>query len=892
MTRMPQTLVPVTTLQLQRLRLEAFKRFRQPLEIDGLQPGLNLFAAPNESGKSTIAEAIRVAFLERYRSSWAECLRPWDQGSASPSVTLDFRVGDQQYRLAKSFLGSKKRCDLVIDGKALDGTDAEDHLADLLGYRYAKKGASGADDMGVPGLLWIQQGTSHQLADPVVHAGDYLRGALGQSMGELAASQGDAVLQQVKQARDALMHAGHGAPKGDYAAALKAVEQCAAEVQRLADDEATYRQEVDLLGQLQAAQDQDAAARPWEAVAAKLALAREALAQAQGLAARKADADQQLQQAQAQVKSTRAALDAYTQAEQAVATRQAALARAQARVEQIQASLAGWAPRREQAVQDEQAARERLAQVRLVADRVSKTEAAARSAAAVDAAQEQLARARDAQTQLADLQAQAAAVQVGAPALRQLRETERAWRDAQARLDAAATTLEFDLAPGLALMLDGEPVEGQAVHHLTGRRQLALPGMGSVDIVPGGADLDTLAAERARQADALAAQLQALGAASLAEVEDRAHQHSQLAGQVQARQELLQTYAPRGLVALEAQLASAQAQRRVAEQKLAELAPLPADLPLLPDLAQAERAADAARDVLTQTNDGWQQARQDLSAAQADEATARREFDAAQARVQAPEWTRARAEAQVAVADAKALEGAAQGRVDELARQLQAANLPLLQLDVERLARSVQQLQDGHAERGRRLTALAARLEVAGGLGLEEALAEARQAQQEAQRRADDLGRRARALDHLLALLQARRAALAQRLRAPLQKHLNHYLGILFPGARVEVGDDLAPTELVRAGAHGLESGAYDDLSVGAREQMGVLARLAYADLLREAGRPTLVILDDALVHSDDGRLEQMKRVLFDAAQRHQILLFTCHPQAWGDLGVPVRPLY
>jgi hypothetical protein len=32
-----------------------------------------------------------------------------------------------------------------------------------------------------------------------------------------------------------------------------------------------------------------------------------------------------------------------------------------------------------------------------------------------------------------------------------------------------------------------------------------------------------------------------------------------------------------------------------------------------------------------------------------------------------------------------------------------------------------------------------------------------------------------------------------------------------------------------------------------------------------------------------------MKRVLFDAAGRHQVLLFTCHPDAWRDLGVAAR---
>jgi uncharacterized protein YhaN len=70
---------------------------------------------------------------------------------------------------------------------------------------------------------------------------------------------------------------------------------------------------------------------------------------------------------------------------------------------------------------------------------------------------------------------------------------------------------------------------------------------------------------------------------------------------------------------------------------------------------------------------------------------------------------------------------------------------------------------------------------------------------------------------------------------------------------------------------------------------MGIVARLAYADLLKESGKPTLLILDDALVNSDEARLGQMKRVLYDAAARHQVLIFTCHPAAWRDLGVVAR---
>ena len=75
-------------MKLRKLRIEHFKRFREPLVMEGFADGLNLFAAPNESGKSTVAEAIRAAFFERYKSSSVSSLRPWSDSSATPSVEI------------------------------------------------------------------------------------------------------------------------------------------------------------------------------------------------------------------------------------------------------------------------------------------------------------------------------------------------------------------------------------------------------------------------------------------------------------------------------------------------------------------------------------------------------------------------------------------------------------------------------------------------------------------------------------------------------------------------------------------------------------------------------------------------------------------------------------
>ena len=146
-------------------------------------------------------------------------------------------------------------------------------------------------------------------------------------------------------------------------------------------------------------------------------------------------------------------------------------------------------------------------------------------------------------------------------------------------------------------------------------------------------------------------------------------------------------------------------------------------------------------------------------------------------------------------------------------------------------------------------------------------------------------------MDLLHTRLTEHRLELTRQLQAPLQRHLNHYLQLLFPEASLKVDENLIPEILVRQGNGGEERGKFEELSFGAREQMALISRLAYADLLLEAGRPTLIILDDALVHSDAERLKAMKRVLYDAAQRHQILLFTCHPDNWRDLGVIARDM-
>ena len=185
---------------------------------------------------------------------------------------------------------------------------------------------------------------------------------------------------------------------------------------------------------------------------------------------------------------------------------------------------------------------------------------------------------------------------------------------------------------------------------------------------------------------------------------------------------------------------------------------------------------------------------------------------------------------------------------------------------------------------------LEAQLETSNAQGLEERLAEQETDLAAKERRVRHLKIRADGLLLLSGLIEGHRDALLQKLQAPLQARVDHYLRLWSPGARLKLGTDLEPVEIHRErGLLGVESASFSALSFGAREQVALLMRLAYADVLKEAGRPTLIILDDVLAHSDIMRLDAMKRILNDAAKRHQILLLTCHKEDWADMGVPAR---
>ncbi len=871
-------------MKLTRIALEEFRKFRQPMALEGLQDGLNLFVGPNEAGKSTVAAAIRSAFLERYSTSKVADLAPHGESGARPSVELEFEHAGHSYVLKKQFL-SRARCELLIDGGAqrLDGEEAENALAALLGFELAGRGQSKPDLAGIPGLLWIQQGDGHNLQEAAGYAGAHLRDALTQLSGELASGDGDRLYDRVAGERGALLDARNGRPKGAYKEAEDALARAQAERDECAQAMAQLNADVDRLAELRRDHERAQADQPWKDFEAKAGEARSRLA----ALAKEREAFESLRREQAQAAQTLALLQDQVRRDQQDEVELQALVSearaARARVEEAREPLARAQQQRQSHAAAVEAARRRVASVQAAADRRDVEHQLGQLGAEIERLDGALKEVTTLIEQGSTLKAEALRIEIADSDIDALRKAERELAKLQLQQQAVATRLSYQLEAGGQARLDGRTLSGADEVLLTVAAELELPGVGRFRIEPGGKDLPALEREVGAALAASAALLKRVGSATLAEAEQRHARHVALLRELDGMRKTLGIHAPKGVDVLRGQRDDALARRVQLQERLDKLPAAPdAEGGDLPAAQQALREAEAV-------------------AAQADTAlaAAQRAMDADSARAQLLENQAAARSADLQSAERGAQRQARAGRLaearsshDELERRVREAQAALaghrpelVEQDVQRYEKSAAIEREAQHKRHGEILQLQGKLDQAGAQGLGERLSEAEAACERLERRRIDFARRADALELLLKLLTDKRTAATQRLQAPLARRLNHYLALLFPEADLRLDETLLPMALRRGAGEDLLSA----LSFGTREQLGILARFAYADLLREAGRPTLLLLDDALVHTDDARRDFMKRALFDAATRHQILMFTCHGEAWRDMGVEQR---
>lgn len=882
-------------MKLRRIELANVRLFRQPLVIDDLRQGINLFSGPNGSGKSSVVAAIRAAFLERHRSAeGAQHLRSQHDPAAAVRVRIDFEVGGIHYELAKEF-PPRRRCLLRAGAETLDGEAAEQRLGALLGYGYAAKGAARPQSMGVPGLLWIDQGTGHEIDEPVSHASSQLAQAIADSAGAMASTDGDAVVVALRRQLDALVTSKLQKPTGEHARLVSELAALDAEIASLGGRITEHAALADQLAQWQAelvGLQRDA---PWLALEASADRTQAELEAGRALEKQLADARHELGRTgqivslvRGKIEQLRAPMLDLPQLHAQVlaqAERTAALTQAEARhAAALQAAEA-----------QERQATQALEHARAHARRVEVQTRIAHLGERIESLQVAIRQVQGASDQRAAVAPVLAGGEPQARVLAELRRLQQEHREVSLRIEAAATRLTYAVQAGVTLTIDGEPLAGNGNRLIESATRIEAEGM-QLLLTPGGADLDALRVERERQATELAAALGRAGVADIAEFESRRERWLQARQQDQLATATLQASAPAGMAALEQSLSDAGAALANAESEGAALSAEAHDDDsgdthhLVLSEAEATRRLQAAAAATRETRQQHTEALQQLAGAR--EASTQLERTEAQTRSKAesPQLRQEIEIQQAALLEHEQGSRLLSSRIETLSEQVRAADLARLEAHARQLREDAQRAR-GHLDAlGLQVASVRGQVQALGAGGMDEEHARLQLQRESLQLRLRERQRQVEVLNFLLQRIESHREATRRNLVLPLQQRVDHYLQLLMPDARLRMGEALAPAQLVSA-ADQHDRGGFGQQSFGTREQIGVICRLAYADLLKAAGRPTLLILDDALVHSDEDRLGAMKRVLLDAAERHQMLVFTCHPGRWEGVGAAPRPM-
>ncbi|MGR3378589.1 AAA family ATPase [Salipiger abyssi] len=854
-------------MRLRAIRLENVRRFTTPVTVEGIADGLNVLSEPNESGKSTLFDALQALFFKPHgsRDKEVSSLRPHAGGAPEIAVEVETEAG--RFTIAKRWFS--KATATVHQGERLvaQSDAAEAWIADLLG------GPEG----GPSGLIWVRQGVtdlgggSTREQKAALEARRDLMSSIGEEVEAMTGGRRmDMALARCREELERYASGKTRRPRGpwkeaqDAVAALEA-EQAAlsATVDALHEALAERSRSRRALAELE---DPDAAA----ARQARLESAREAMRTAERHAEALETANRRLETAQLTLGTARDRLERFRAAAQEAKE-------ADARVSETEASAATAAETQAARQKDKDAADTALetaqAALTMAADahrRAERAQAAREGAERRHELADRIARAEQAR---ATMETASGAMRSGpdAAALRRIEALVAERAAALAARDATATRISMQYAPGKVgtVRRDGEPLPDGTPLPLTRSQRLEIEGIGTLDIQPGDGSANAGGLEHAETA--LREALDALGAESVENARRAAETRAEASQNFDSAQAVFRSLAPEGLDPLRAALA------RI---------PAPDDDGPAADPAETEAALRAAQDAAKLAQAQRDSAAERLADARAEAAKQAAALAGLRDRLQRATEAQSRAGETGKDALAEALQralaacDAAEAQRDETARN--APDMASARAALQRAQSVDTRARDEIARLTPLLATLDERIARGSGEAVEERLAETEQALATARDDRDRIAHEVAVLSRLESALESARNDARERYFTPVATELKPLLQLLWPEAELTWGQDtLLPHALIRAGAEE----PVDILSGGTQEQLALLVRLAFARMLSAAGRPAPVILDDALVFTDDDRIERMFDALHRQAGDLQILVLTCRQRAFRDLG-------
>ena len=841
-----------------------------------LGDGVTIIEGPNEAGKSTLAEAFRLARTQPAGANNKETrpIRPVDR-DASPYVEIDLMTGPYDLTFRKRWSTKKDQLtELEVRaprGENKTGVEAHQRFNEILAETM---------DLDLLDSLEIIQGAS--LQQPDLATPRALRTALGDSGEDLA--HDDALMDRINQDYARFFTEKGGNPTKELAAAQKSAKDAAELAAVLAAQEAELD---DLTAKYEAAE---------ATLSGDRAAVVEAREQVEEHRQKLAGSDELVRAAD---KASQEAAQATESAAEATRKRDARAAilkdegdRA-AKVAELESGLEGLSATATASEEKLKTARDALTSAEQKHADAREREAAARRRVELHRDREtradlaaRIASAKDANERLAAANAQLDGVTVSDKDVRKLTSLDQELRIAQAKREAAAPKAVVRALGGASVSVGEDDVEAGASREFAVVDQLhvEVPGVVAVDVLPGtdGGELD---AEIEKLRGSLRAALDKLGVDDL----DQAHDVAQR--QNRARDDAATAKRERDLALKDAELTDLEGQLAAIDQRLAGAGDADdgtslEDLTAVADAAhtdaaEAEKAVIRARTAVDRARDEAQsaalaatKATEELRTLKAELDRVRADLDQARQETSDEDLERAAITATESVATAEARSAAAQ-------QALKDADIENLRFMLDNALKAVDRHEKAAEASNEAVLKQKGAIDRLAAQGTYDKAAEAQREMAATAATLDRVQARADAVNLLRTVMSKHREAAQTKYVAPFRERIEQLGSRVFgPSFKVEVSKELQIVTRTLDGA----TVPFESLSAGAREQVSLLGRLAAAQLIDEdQGAP--IILDDALGFSDEKRLQQLNAALSAIGDSAQVIVLTSQPGRFKGVG-------
>ncbi len=844
--------------------------------------GVTVIEGPNEIGKSTIVEAIRLLFseLDSSKKQGVKSIKPVDKDIGS-TVEAEIKSGNYHFVYSKTFNKSNKTSLNILApaNKQLTGRGAHEQAEQILGLTV---------DMALWEALLVDQGEKVALANIRDSAG--LAKALDEAAGSSSGGAEDTGLYATVQAeyeRYFTLKTG----KSKFAAEENAFEKAQA-----AFDEAK-----------RAVLDVEEDSEAHERCAAEVRRLQSSLpgleAKIEGHATQWASVKSlktKLDSKQNELAAAEARLKAATDAEADRLTLVEEIGRAEKRLNDANDKQEPMSKQAHELKLRSEEAQEAIAELK------TKRKSAQQ---ALETAQgderhlrnlETLAEEKSRLEQLHTISKQmkteleiVGSIKIDDDALEAFREAERALDIANSKIDAVATTVSVTAEKDLDLEFDGDSVSlsksSVETRSVASDIRICLPGIATVELAPSRSvaevqeDVDDAQAafagirERLGVSDlreaVVANERRVTAQRELDRLKEREAGILQGASQEEVEQSITsyqsdcEAYAENRRSNEELPASTADASSRLVEAR--EL------------LGSCENTLEAAREKADGLQSEYAQVDGELRIAQQEMAGLEAALNEKRERL-----NKARsAEADEVLAERASQARSAVKKLEEETATIQASFTESSPESVEELlsnARDVYERANTNLrQEEQNLAVLTDRLQQAQADGRFEAMEAAERELEHRETVLTSTRRRAAAVQLLWNTLNEYRDTARHAYVMPLKEAIERLGKIVFGGGfEVEIGDDWS---LISRTLHG-KTLPFDDLSVGAKEQLGILTRLAAAQIVSKQGGVPLII-DDALGFSDPSRLETMGAAIAAAGRQCQIVILTCTPGRFMHVG-------